>query len=366
MSELLFKDNCKVAIFKAPETDDYRKVVIDYMKKMSEITWTPKETFAIKWKGEPRFKIELVYEKGKTYHGMTYTDTKGSLDLFELLLEDGVLTPNSEFYEECFGNHCSASMDMAYQQILDFPYQGTVKPNDQRGTMLVLANGLKQPTQYGRGYDSFDVWDINSKEDVLEAFANLDAGDVLYYCNKKKSGHARMVSKKSDVVRFPSGDIDPENSYVYTTEQTNKFDTPEYAGEKNTTWYVDHKYSFATLYEKHFMPVTFTIFTSGEKSKDAFIIYEGNNNAQTIKDGLNGNVTSSFPLTYVRVTVKDKEGKLVAHSIKYNLSKCYYAELSELTEALKLDTLPEGTYTMNIRAGIARGGKDFETFEFTV
>ena len=366
MSEMIYKENCKVAIFKAPENTNYREVVKEYMLRMANVEWTPKETFPIKWKGEPRFKIELVYEKGKTYHGMTYTETKGSLDLFEQLLEDGVFTPNSEFYEECFGNHCSASMDMAYQQVVDFPYLGGVKPNKMRGTMLKLVGNLKIPTEFGSRYDSLDVWNANSKKDVMEAFASVDTGDIMYYCDKHKSGHARMVSRPSEVVRFDNGEIDPENSYVITVEQTNKFDTTDAAQGKATTWYLDHKYSFAKLYEKRFMPVTFTIYTSGEKSKDAYLVYEGNNNAETIKNGLNGQVDSTFPLTYVRVTIKNKEGKLVGHSIKYNLICSYHVDLADLTDDLKIDNLEKGTYTCNIRAGIARGGKDFETFEFTV
>ena len=367
MSEMIFKENCKVAIFKAPESDNYRQVVMDYMMKMANITWTPKETFSIKWKGEPRFPINLVYEKGKTYHGMTYTDTKGTLDMFEQLLEDGEMTPNSEYYDECFGNHCSASMIMSYQQVLDFPFRGLCKPNSARGTMLKLVGNLHQPTEFGRNYDSLDVWNANSKKDVMEAFALLDMGDIVYYSNKHKSGHARMVSRPSEVVRFENGEIDPENSYVITVEQTNKFDTTEWANGRNTTWRINHKYSFATMYEKRFKPVTFTIYTSGEKSKDAYLIYKGNNDAESLLSGkLSGNVTSTFPLSYVRVTIKDDTGKVVMHSIKYNLPADYYADIADLNADLKLDTLKKGTYTCTIRAGIARGGKDFEKFEFTI
>lgn len=366
MADMIFMDNCKVAVFKAPEGDNYRKIVKDYMMKMADVEWTPKETFSIKWKGEPRFKIELTYENGKTYHGITYTDTKGNFDMFEQLLEDGIFTPNSEYYEECFGNHCSASMDMAFQQCFDFPYAGTVKPNPQRGTMLKLCGNLKQPTVYGAGYDAADVWAINSKNDVLEAYATMDAGDILYYSNKHKSGHARMVSLPAEVVRFENGVIDPENSYIYTVEQTNCFDKTDAARGRNTTWYVNHKYSFAELYKRFFKPVTFTAYTSGEKLKDAYIIYSGVNNADTVKNGVSGTITTTFPLTYVRITVKDKDGKQVRHGIKYNLSNDYFADVSELNEQLDLASLEKGTYTLRLRAGIARGGADFEEFDFTV
>ncbi len=366
MADVILKNDCKVALFKAPETDNYRQVVKDYMLRMANIEWTPKRTFSVKWKGEQRFGINLTYEKGVKYHGVTYTDTKGTLDLFEQCLEGGTFTPNSEYYEECFGNHCSSSMDMAYQQILDFPYTGLVKPNPQRGTMLALANGLKLPTVFGVNYDSSDVWDINSKNDVMEAFASLDTGDIIYYSDKHKSGHARMVSLPSEVVRFDNGMIDAENSYVICIEQTNQFDKTELANGKNTTWWIDHKYSFDTLYKKRFKPVTFTIYTSGEKSKDAFLVYSGINNSETIADGLDGNITSTFPLTYVRITIKDKTGKLISTSIKYNLPKAYYVDISEMYDDLGIKELEKGTYTLTIRAGIARGGVDFEKFDFTI
>ena len=361
-----FFENCKVAEFKAPEGNDYRKIVKDYMLKMANVEWTPKETFSIKWKGEPRFKIDLTYEKGVKYHGVTYTDTKGSFDMFEQLLENGVFTANSEYYDECFGNHCSASMDMAYQQCFDFPYTGTVKPNPKRGTMLKLAGNLKQPTAYGTAYDSADVWAINSKNDVMEAYACLDAGDILYYSNKHKSGHARMVSLPAEVVRFDNGVIDPENSYIYTVEQTNAWDETDAAQGKNTTWWIDHKYSFDTLYKKFFKPVTFTAYTSGEKLKDAYVIYSGTNNADTIKNGVSGTVTSTFPLTYVRITITDKDGKLVRTAIIYNLSCDYFADISTMNEQLDLASLEKGTYKLTLRAAIARGGQNFEEFEFTV
>ena len=175
-----------------------------------------------------------------------------------------------------------------------------------------------------------------------------------------------MVSLPAEVVRLENGVIDPENSYIYTVEQTNCFDKTDAAKGRNTTWYIDHKYSFAMLYEKRFKPVTFTAYTSGEKLKDAFIIYSGVNNAETIKNGVSGTITTTFPLTYVRITVRDKEGKLVRTAIKYNLPKDYFADIAEMNEELDLATLEKGTYSFNLRAGIARGGADFETFEFTV
>lgn len=365
MCELIYNENCKVAIFKPPVGDDYRQLVMDYMMKMADFEWTPKETFHIKWKNAGDYGVDLVYEKGKTYHGMTYANTKCSLDEFEQFFEDGKFVPNSEYYEEIIGNHCSSSMGLAYQQLLDFPYYGGIAPCPTRGTMLKYCGDLKYPKDFGK-FDVSDLWNLHSKKTVMEAYASVDKGDVLYFFSKVRTGHLRMISQPAEVTRFENGEIDPDNSFIYTVEQTNTFDTQDTARGRNTTWLINRKRSFSTLYERFFCPITFTIFTSGEKPKDAFLTYTGINNAETVKNGINGDIISSFPLTYVRITVRDKDNKIVASSHRYDFQRTYKMDLVPMGEELKLNELSKGKYTLTIRAGIARGGVDFEKFEFEV
>ncbi len=365
MSEMIYSDNCKVAIFKPPVGDDYRQIVMDYMMKMADFEWTPKETFKIKWKNKGDFGVDLTYEKGKTYHGMTYANTKCSLDEFEQFIEDGMFVPNSEYYEEIIGNHCSSSMGLAYQQLLDFPYYGGIAPCPLRGTMLKYCGDLKYPYGFGK-FDVSDLWNLHSKKTVMEAYACVDKGDVLYFFSKVRTGHLRMVSQPAEVTRFENGEIDPDNSFIYTVEQTNQFDTQDTARGRNTTWFINRKRSFTTLYERFFCPITFTIFTSGEKPKDAFLTYTGKNDASTVMKGINGEIISSFPLTYVRITVKDKNGKLISNSHKYDFQRQYKIDLETMGKELEIDKLPKGVYTFKLRAGIARGGVDFENFDFEI
>ena len=367
MSNLIIQENCKIATFKAPESNNYRQVVMDYMMKMADYEWTPKETFHIGLKKNlTDMGLDLTYEKGKIYHGVTYFYTKASFYEFLQLFEDGGFVNNSEYYEVCVGNNCQSSIDMAYQQIMDFPFYGSIQPNPNRGTMLKLAGDLKLPGKWGETYDTEDIWNVNSQDAVFEAYATLDMGDVLYFSSKKRSGHLRMVSKPAEVTRFENGHIDPENSFIYTVEQTNTWDTQDTARGRNTTWFVNRKRTFAALYRRFFKPVTPTIFTSGEKSKDAYVFYCGTNNAETIKNGLSGTITATFPLAYARVTVRNKDGKLIQSAMKYDLPKCYNIDLAELNNDIDISKLEKGTYTVTVRAGIARGGVDFEQFEYTV
>ena len=99
MSEMILQENCKVATFKAPESDNYRQVVMDYMMQMADYEWTPKETFNIKLRtNRTDMGLNLTYEKGKTYHGVTYCFTKASFDEFLQMFEDGKFVNNSEYY----------------------------------------------------------------------------------------------------------------------------------------------------------------------------------------------------------------------------------------------------------------------------
>ena len=364
--EPIMKDGCKVVVFKAPE-GDYRQIIKDYMLKMSEIEWTPSEDFTIRWKGEAKFKVNLEFKKGEIYHGVPYANTKADFDEFEQQLENGAFTPNSPYYEEIIGNHCSSSIVRAVQVLYD-PGEGySFKPNLFHGKLCAFPGPMKQYTYKEDHFDSYDLWDWNPKNDIMESYAKLDEGDFMFYAtNRSAGGHIRLVGKKSTVVRDPeTGLIDPENSFAYSIEQTNVRDKNR--PEANSTWFLYREYSFAMLYEKHFMPVTLTIYGTKQPLKDAYMIYDGTNTKESVfTEGIKGKLRSTFPLVYVRACVRDENGHCVRQSFLHNVFKCYEFDLTKLNKDLGLDTLPQGKYTFTLRASIARGGCDLEKFEFEV
>jgi hypothetical protein len=114
------------------------------------------------------------------------------------------------------------------------------------------------------------------------------------------------------------------------------------------------------------MPTTLCIYhEENPVITDAHLTMTGKNTPENIMKTLKGTLESNYPMTYARVTITDKDGKIVAESMKYNLTKEYKINLRSMHSALNLDELPAGTYTFNLRGGIARGGVDIETFQFT-
>ena len=67
------------------------------------------------------------------------------------------------------------------------------------------------------------------------------------------------------------------------------------------------------------MPITLDIFHDNTPITDAFVFFDGKNTPETIKDGLTGLITCNYPINYVRVNIKDKDGNLLNHPIdKWN------------------------------------------------
>lgn len=358
--------------FPAP-TGDRREIVKNYMMSMYDFEWTPAETFTVGWKNTGDFGVNLKYTAGTKYKGMVYSQTCGTLDLFEQYLNNGKFKDRTYYYEEVVGNHCSASMVMAYEQLIDLPMNGSLKPAPVRKGLLMFPidetgkEVLVNPTD--RGYTTWyssTVFELSGKENVYKAYSLLDTGDILYK-NIPATGHTRMVDYVV-TMKDAEGNIDPAKSYVYTIEQTNAFDKTRKDGV-NTTWWIDHAYSFSNLYSTNFMPVTLCAYHNNEPLRDAWILYNGNNTAANASKILYGEVKSNFPLNYVRLTLSDSTGKVVSESKMYldvsTNRACYSVKLNDYRAKL-FEGVPSGTYTFNVRAGIARGGCDVETFEITI
>lgn len=360
-------NNVRTYVFPAPNGDP-REVVKDYMLKMAEIEWTPSHDFVTDWKEGGDFNIGLRYQAGTVYRGVPYSRAQGDYDEFTSFLdfseEVPVFTPNSPYYEEMVGVHCSSSINRSYQQLLDFPFSGSLRPCKARGTMLELVGDLKRPS-YDEWYCG-DVKALNSKNDIFEAYAKVGTGDILFKKLSTKSGHSRMVSLPAETVRDPeTGLIDGENSFITTIEATNEFDQTRNDGV-NTTWWIDHKYSFEKLYSTSFIPVTLTLFDSGVKPKDAHLFYEGENTPESVKGGVNGRIFSDFPIIFVRAKIENESGRTVRSALIYILKKNYSVDLGGLNAELSCGTLGSGKYRFSLECGIARGRVELENFEFII
>ncbi|MBE6642386.1 MAG: hypothetical protein E7615_01885 [Ruminococcaceae bacterium] len=350
-------------IFEAPK-GDYREIAYNYMLAMANYKWIAGEDFSIAWKDEGDFKVNLDFKKGETYYGLPYSEQRASLEQFsQFVAEGGTFTSDTYYYEEIIGNHCSSSMGLAYQQLIDFPYAGSLKPVGERRGVIKLIDGLEQPAgETTKDWYSEDVINLNGKEKIFEAYAKMGKGDILGKF-VKTSGHSRMVSHV-EIYKTAAGKIIPARSLVYTIEQTNAFDKT--TKDRNTTWWIEHSYTFQELLDTKFIPLTLEIFHNGEQLENAYIAFDDKNTPESILKTINGTVTSNFPISYVRATITDSDGNIVGEIYRRKFDKSYKVNLRTDYSSLNISKLEPGTYTYSLHAGIARGGTEIESFQFTI
>ena len=226
-------DESKYTFFKVFEASKEapRDAVLNYMRTMATVEWTPAKDWTTEHKDaaeNSRLKLGLEYKAGKTYYGIPYANTASSLDGFLSVMEDGKFTPNSTYYTELIGNHCSSSMDRAFEQVVDIPGFGGILP-EWCPEHLMYPEGSEIAAPEGWTNDTLLITEHCGKDKLFKGYAALDKGDILYRTSPAW-GHTRMVSGVN-ISKSIAGKVMYEKSTVQVIEQTNAW----YTAEKNST-----------------------------------------------------------------------------------------------------------------------------------
>jgi hypothetical protein len=234
----------------AKTVKELRKEAVAYMREMSDIKWTPEETVDLSVIRKP-----LVYNKGETYYGVIYNTEKGvDLEKFASHVEDGVYKgPYTK--KEIPGNHCTSAILITWRKLGDTTTAGwtaNMMPQCKTG-ILALGDYIWKDEDK----TTIEMVERTDRNTVLEAYALMQEGDAILYCFGP-TGYARMIVE-NHVVRDENGKINAEESYIITIEQTSSFDKIAKDG-RNTTWYVDHQYSYERIYDANYVPITVGIF----------------------------------------------------------------------------------------------------------
>ena len=241
----------------AKNVKELRKQVLDYMRSMSEIEWIAEEDVDLSVIRKP-----LYYTKGEKYYGTIYNTNEGvDLETFAKHVVDGVFKgPFTK--KECPGNHCTSTILISWRKFGDKnTAHWTVDMMPQCKTGILPLGNFSWNDDDTRTIDMVERTDADT---LYEAFALMQEADAILYCFGP-TGHARMIVE-NHVIRDENGKINGDESYIISIEQTSSFD--KIAKEEkgiNTTWYVDHKYTYSTLREKNYVPVTVALFNEDEE-----------------------------------------------------------------------------------------------------
>ena len=226
-----------------------RKEAVAYMHEMSEIKWTPSEDIDL-----TKILKTLYYKAGETYYGVVYNTNRGvDGETFSSYIENGVYTgPVTQ--KECPGNHCTSAILITWRRLGDKTTAGWTANMMPQCNTGILALGDYEIDPEDK--TTIAMVERTEPEVLFESYALMQEGDAILYCFGP-TGHARMICE-NHVIRNADGTINPEESYIISIEQTSSFDKQR--TDRNTTWYVDHKYTYEMLRKSNYISITVPLF----------------------------------------------------------------------------------------------------------
>lgn len=347
------------------EKVDPRQAVIDYMYKMANLEWTPSEDIDFT-QGENKITDNLYYKKGVKYHGIMYVTgnrTMTDYDEFSAQLNEKGEYIGPVARVNAWGNHCSSAVRLAYdlvQKDLKFGSTPGMVPSKKMGTLIV------GDYKYEDTFTTTDeIIDLNGAQVLFEAYTHLQPGDCILTC-WGPTGHARMIIELN-VEKSASGKINAGRSHVICIEQTSSFDKQAKDG-KNTTWYVEHVYTFNELFEAKYVPLTISALNNTEKKDNEFTT-RSLNTAENITEGkLKGLVRSSYlQILSATVEVLDEQDNVVCtETYKNTNSDRQVFQFSNRKAPDAMTSLSAGNYKYVVTANTLYGSAKVAIVEFTV
>lgn len=354
----------KVVEFELPE--NLRDAMVEHMRKCASVKWVASRDFGMNQVfGNNDWSVSLSYQKGQTYYGLPYTDYFINYNTFESLIVDGKYAPVSEAWQEAPGLNCYSAILLSLQQF--DPTEGWTADwvPGQKTFNLATVGPYKAPES---PQSTKEINEYNGKDVMYESYRELKKGDIIYKkdFNRKDFLHCRVVVEDATIAVNGAGKVIPSRSYVKCIEQTNSFDKSRKEGVK-TTWYVDHIYTFAELYDTEYVPLTLKTYSMDRSELEIpYIALDREITPQLLAKGaFSSTVKSNFPFRYVRIDVLDKLGNVVRSSEKGNLTDTYTVPLRNHFLTF-FNGMEKGDYTFVLKAAISIDTVELARVDFKI
>lgn len=315
--------------------DSTREKIVKRMYDIATIKWSPANDFHPLRSTNTNYLVtNTTYQKDKIYYGMPYTQrNKVPLEKFANEIKNGILSKPEESLK-IWGVDCAGSVSYSISKYI--PMHVIYNSEDfiwERNKTTLLGN----LSINGNDASAEILKSRYSEQEIYEAYAELQKGDIVATHNKKNS-HVMIVSGNSIVCRNNNGIIDPDTSYFYRTDismrpvdtakstenyggQTNPADVTvpfepktnytdiknlnELKG-KNLNFYINKKMTFKEAYNKNYVPITLNAYLTETIEKPYAKIINANT-AQNIKEGLKGTIISNYTILNVRFDIKNNK-----------------------------------------------------------
>lgn len=297
-----------------PDTTQIRMMAVQAMRDILCIQWCTETEIQYRKSGPVNTKL-FVHEPGNTYAGLPYsTANTGIFQFFEYYnTKTGCLEypGTSDELKLELGSSCADALLWGWSAVCNSItggfYPVTMVPAN--GYVIVGDYTYRQNIATYNEMPSYAIIESNPKEVIMDAYAKTLPADALI---STTDNHAMMVIEAPVVSYLPDGCIDSASSYVMIQDQraggNTSFsevvngETIAYSGR------ISAQYTFDTLYEKNYIPVTTAEFT-GVKPYDKATVAVSNTACASLADLAATTVESNYPFAVINVICIDKNGQ---------------------------------------------------------
>ncbi len=355
-----------------PDATQLRKTAVQALRNTLSIQWYTTKEIAYRKSGPLSFK-NFAFARNKTYGGMFYSGAySGIFQYFEFYNTDtGCLEyPGSnEELKVDLGTSCADAVLWAWSSVCN-SIEGGFYP-----VLMVPANGYipvgnytfrKEITSYNE-LPTYAIIDDNPKDVIMDAYAKALPADALV---STPDNHAMMVLEEPFVVYSDDGSIDTAASYIVIQDQRGGDQTSTIAVVDNLeipySGRLSAQYTFDTLYEKGYIPLTTAEFI-GEKPYDKAVVTASAPKCNDMDALADITIESNYPLAVVNIISVGKSGQETVLKRKlFNAASMYGVPRSfKISDMDNYDSLsPSDGTTVKIEVVVSTGER-FYPIEFT-
>lgn len=307
-----------------PGQEKLRNRVVEEMNTMGTVEWELRNdlihtcTCALA-------ECNGVYNDSTLYIGIPYNHKGSSMERMRYVMdEEGYikdwlydLEPYDGF-DLYMGNDCSTAVAHAWWTVsnsTDFYRVTYMVPQNAKSchvgtgredSGIIPVGDYEYTMSLTKGYTIYAV-EATGVQRMCRAYASMRRGDAYAYIGEP-GGHTRMAAADPVVFYNQKGEIDPDYSYVLSSEQGGARDIETDGKTIHTAWRVNYKFTFANLLEKGFVPVTCEELLTGEMESATCQILDGADGYAGMYDGT---VKANYFLDRVELEIKDSSGETV-------------------------------------------------------
>ena len=346
-----------------------REICLTFWRYCKTALWIPDAKYDIYSDENGQQVYQRGMEQGRIYAGLPYVSTAtGSIyRLLDFIDPDTGVVNVTEAGENplTFGGMCSSGCYWAWARVMNSAdYTWTHSIVTRKGFIRVGPYTYDDTIfRFSSDYGTHTVVEENGEQIMFESYAQMVAGDGMGYSRDGGVGHIVMCSIDPVVVRNEDGTIDGVNSYLHIIDQGGVWEDGVSANGLQYQYEcsLDKKLTFATLFQKCYIPFTFADLIGTDPIEETEISYSYSGETITKMQILSNKATSNYAFSDIYVYIYDDAGTEVL-KLATRVNGPSVKELRASQDAGhsytwgSWDNLsPTGSYTVKIQVQLATG-----------